>query len=542
MLQPIEQLRDCNAKAEESIDLNYSSLPPQLVVFKAFYARHFVLAAVCTMAMLANLLAVAFSGLFYHATVEVRRPSVFYPPLEGTFVSINGSVGPGGGGSYTTPTPSNSGAYQGGTGKDQFYVAESNYTRGTPLTPWTDDRLFYIPFMPEFSDGPKGEEYYEAETTALGAELVCSVVEHGNDLQVGLAKGVNTTITVGGVKAECTATPGNEEPRVGPRMGEGEPQLCQRGDVAMELTYNLEARSANASLAEQEICWGAAVFGWIRNSEGSCNQTSEVVLDASNSFFVQCQSRLVLGRGNVAVDAVGRLVKKANLLPRTLTNDEAGSMFSNAPSNLIGQANMFIFQWVRPAWHNDSFTSDYINYFASRAVNDSRLSDPKQGLPTLSEVQVPLSKAYSGLFAIWLGLNKDQLLLPRASGSTISASGWKITMKERLFLSVPLFAIAEGILAMYAVVAIIVYLRRPGRYLPRLPTSIASVVGLFAAGGAVRDMRGTSHLDSKERANHLEKLDDRYGYGNYVGVDGMIHVGIEKTPFVRLRTETQRRK
>jgi hypothetical protein len=69
LLQPIEELQTCDAKAEDSIDLNYSSLPPQLVVFKALRARHFVLAAVCSMALLANLLSVAFAGLFHHDVV-----------------------------------------------------------------------------------------------------------------------------------------------------------------------------------------------------------------------------------------------------------------------------------------------------------------------------------------------------------------------------------------------------------------------------------------------------------------------------------------
>lgn len=71
LLQPIQELQSCKAKAKDSVDLNYSSLPPQLVLFKALRARHFVLAAVCSMALLANVLSVAFAGLFHHDTVSV---------------------------------------------------------------------------------------------------------------------------------------------------------------------------------------------------------------------------------------------------------------------------------------------------------------------------------------------------------------------------------------------------------------------------------------------------------------------------------------
>lgn len=73
MLQPIEELQDSKAKAKDSIDLNYSSLPPQLVFFKALRAHHFVLAIVCSMALLANVLSVTFAGLLNHNVIAVFK-------------------------------------------------------------------------------------------------------------------------------------------------------------------------------------------------------------------------------------------------------------------------------------------------------------------------------------------------------------------------------------------------------------------------------------------------------------------------------------
>ena len=164
--------------------------------------------------------------------------------------------------------------------------------------------------------------------------------------------------------------------------------------------------------------------------------------------------------------------------------------------------------------------------------------DPTQPLPTFDDVLGPLDKAYSNLFAIWLGTNKDKLLVPGEEADQSSIEAWRLELEQRLFLSTPMFAISEAILCTYALVAIIVYMRRPGQYLARLPTSIASVVALFAASSAVHDMKDTSHLDKKGRARHLEDLDSRYGYGSFVGGDGRVHIGIEKTPFVRLRSKT----
>ena len=536
LLQPIEELRDCDTKAKHSINLDYSSFPPQLVLFKALRARHLLLACVCAMALLANVLAVAFAGLFYHATVEVRVPTTFQPPFETRFVTINGSVGPVG--SRYAGSAISSGAYRGGRGRDQYLVDESNNTGGTPLPAWTAEERLYFPFKTTSSESNQTNGAYEADTTALGAELDCEEIKDGDFFPISLGDSLNISLTRGDGKVEC-ATMGKYTVQPGPQAsGPGE-YACQTGPSALELVFTLEAESLNASLAEKQTCWGTVVMGWVRDPVGSCNSTRKFELNANNSFFVQCQPRLVQEHGSVRVDAEGRLVKEIVALGHTPDKIEAGPNLVDGLTDLIGQSNRYLFQMEAHGWHNDSFPGDFINYFASRAVNSSRLLDPKRSLPSLNDIQMPLSKAYSRLFAIWLGLNKEQLLVPRANESTISRPGWRVVREERLFLSTAMFAIGEGILAMYAAVAILVYLRRPGEYLPRLPTSMASVIGLFAAGGAVRDMRGTSHFGYKERANHFEKLDTRYGYGNYVGVDGMVHVGIEKTPFVRLRTATR---
>jgi len=212
--------------------------------------------------------------------------------------------------------------------------------------------------------------------------------------------------------------------------------------------------------------------------------------------------------------------------------DHSPSLFSSDPVNLIGQSNRYLF---RPAnvWHNKSVAYDHMNYFMARFSNSSRLVDPNQPVPTLEDVLAPLNKAYSKLFAIWLGRNRKNLFVPITNEQASSLEGFRIQPEQRLFLSTPMFIISEAILCTYIVVAIWVYARRPGQYLARLPTSIAAMISLFAASAAVQDMRGTSHLNKRRRGQHLERIDARYGYGTFVGGDGRIHIGIEKTPFVR---------
>lgn len=315
-------------------------------------------------------------------------------------------------------------------------------------------------------------------------------------------------------------------------------EQCQRGPSATEVMFLLDA-PANATQAEQDACMTTVVLGWIRTSNGTCGGFVDRDLTAQNSLFVRCRPKFVTGQATVRTDADGRLQKSVETYKPE--DKDLSSMFSNDPVNLMGQSNRYLFKLTAntAGWHNDSYAGDPLNYFALRESNNSRLLDPKAPVPTLEDVEPLIGKAYSRLFAIWLGTNKEKLLVPRNEQTQRSIQGWTVSSERRLFLSTPMFAISEGILCIYAIVAIIVYLRRPGRYLARMPTSMAAVISLFAASSAVQDMRHTSQLDRKGRAEHLRLLDSRYGYGSYVGGgDGRVHIGIEKTPFVRLRSKS----
>jgi hypothetical protein len=136
------------------------------------------------------------------------------------------------------------------------------------------------------------------------------------------------------------------------------------------------------------------------------------------------------------------------------------------------------------------------------------------------------------LFAIWLGINKDKLLVPHTDSSTMVIEGQTHDAQIRIFLSKPLFVMAEIILGIYVLAAICIYLWRPGKFLPRMPTSIAAVIALFAASEAVEDMRGTALFTRRQRRQHLENIGAMYGYGTFVGADGLPHEGIEKEPLV----------
>ena len=547
MLQPLEELQGCNAKANKSIDLNYNSLPPQLVIFKALKSKHFVLAAVCSMALLANLFAVSLSGLFDQATIDMRHPTSFAPPYDLKFVPINGSIGPASGSTFGSLNFS--GAYRGGNGEDQFLVAESNYTRGTPLPSWTDESMFYLPLFEGNTDDHSTHangSLYEAVTQAFGADLDCTQLEMGHGFEAALLMeesggtfsshaAINLTVPTDSGDVQCSSL-ASLAINPGPIR---EKSVCVDGPGALELVVQLQA-GINATQEETDACMRPVVLGWLRDPQGSCPFGRGLTLTKNNSIFIQCQPRLVVGSAKVRVDPSGRLQHKPELVNVDTVDVKRNSenYFSNDPINLIGQSGRYLFKFDAAEWHNDTFADDFINYFIRRASNSTRLIDPAQSVPSFDDIIGPLKKTYSNLFAIWLGTNKDNLFIRRADDGANLITAWRVEPEQRLFVSKPMFAIAEAILCTYAIVAIMVYLRRPGQYLARLPTSIAAVIALFAASGAVQDMRDTSHLDAKGRSRHLQEVDARYGYGSYIGADGRVHIGIEKTPFVKVRSKS----
>jgi hypothetical protein len=313
MLQPLEELRGGNAVARRSIDADYSTLPPQLVIFKALRSSHFKLAAVCAMALLANILAVAFSGLFQELPTLVPRTMDMIPPYESKFVAINGTVSPG---LSSKVNVTLSGAFTGGMGRNQFMVAESNYTAGTPLPPWTDNQFLYIPFVDTHDIGET--EGVEAQTMAFGAAIECNKVEIA-DYRAHLYRDdpsleLNVTLTVFDAASDTRVTCNTYTQPIdgGPPPNNGHRPDCRPGRRAMEIVFRLGPNS-NATAVERRICEQHVALGYVRGDEKLCNKSEKTELDDQSVVFVACKSRLVAGEANVRVDRDGRVQNVSEL-------------------------------------------------------------------------------------------------------------------------------------------------------------------------------------------------------------------------------------
>jgi hypothetical protein len=387
--------------------------------------------------------------------------------------------------------------------------------------------MFYLPLFSEgLGDVRPNATQYEATTKAFGATLDCEQLEIGNDLAANVVAEVatvNATISSPSGKVLCL----NSE-----RLSV---QKCLNERSALEMVVTLKSQE-NSTQEEADVCARSVILGYFRGPRGICPLGKDVTLGKENTLFVHCRPRMIAGTANVRVDALGRLQQPSDdLLLDDNAMDNSSSLFSNDPLNLIRQSNRFLFRKGGTSWHNESIATTAIGFFMFRESNSRRLFDPNQPIPTMDDVMMHLNQAYSKLFAIWLGRNKKHLFVPISDQEASQTTGYQLQPQQRLFMSTTMFIIAEAILSTYVFVAIWVYARRPGRYLARLPTSLAAQIGLFAASAAVQDMQDTSHLDRKGRAAHLKRINARYGYGSFVGSDGRVHIGIEKTPFVRPR-------
>jgi hypothetical protein len=568
MLQPLEELQRARAPAAKSISLNYNSVPPQLTILKAARSGHFLLASVCGMALLANVLATAFAGLLFQEKLPLSKSASFLPPLAPTFVSINGSSGPSVIEQPTKSAAEYSGAYQGGTGEDQFLVAESNYTRNTSLPSWTDKDAMYLPFFAQYS-GQTENRKYQARTKYFSAEPNCKPLVFGDDYHMQLhfnhtddAEDVflrTRTLLFDIQIPDKNAKKVTCYPLVPESFGIGlgqqsqleDQEACRIGKLSAELVTTLTAHP-NATQHEYETCSSAVVVGWMRTTNRNCiptgANTTETLSDdledptPDNTFLMSCHPSLTAGDASVLVDSEGVLQEKArDVVPDPDQTPSTLEKYStNGVSNLIAQSNLYFFRTLSSTYHNDSFASEHIHYFMNRASGDLRLTDPNEPLPQFEDVEQPMRSAYKRLFAIWLGVNKE-LLFVLSSNATVpvgNVTGIVIAVEERILFNTPLFIVSEVILSIYIIMSITIYLRRPGRYLARMPTSIAAVIALFAASAAVRDLQGTSNMTSNERERYMDNLGCSYGYGSYIGGDGSVHVGIEKAPFVRRTRQT----
>lgn len=516
-LQPFDELRRGHKTGQESLNLEYSSLPPQLTIVKAWSNGNILLGVVCTMALLANGLSIALSGLFFEDIVAFETQAAFQLGYKPRFNPLDGAA------QLFVAADKQS--------LQSVYIATSNRTAHTRLAPWTDNHLFYFPFSLDESRTQNSTGDYRARTSAIGAQLHCQPLSSDSNFDVlGTQKGSTGSYNkLGGTHLTVVLTQDNgAKVRCYPGGSNFEVTLGQpTGPSAFEFTYALQGL-VNSSASEAAFCREHIALGWVRSSL-SIGNLSQTIVPSHKETVITCKPTVISGSADILVSSDGHLQR---LYSEDTSAASVQNMLSTTPADLIAQANKILLQNVDGSmWHNDSFSSDFINYLIELDTNSSAHLDPAKSPPSMQSITPVFSALYSELFATLIASNMNLFLEP-IGAEKAALDGHIVRPTTRVFMSKVMFILAETILMAYIIVTVVLYLRRPWKILSRMPTSLASLIAFVAASHAVKDFRGTAGMSRNEMKEHLGRSRDRYGFGTFVGTDSKTHVGVEKHPFL----------
>ena len=403
---------------------------------------------------------------------------------------------------------------------------------------WVDQEFFYLPFdieTPFLNTNELGNlQELHGTTTGIGAAVTCyrmssnpdsgnntvlfQANQDGSRIQFStsyvLSNGTNITCFS---LAAATNPPGNRTIN--------EVFIFPTGEVALEVMQTMQT---GTGIDDGGFCSSIIVAGWVRSSPSPDGLSpgataAEDFGKEVTSTFLTCTQSLRTAVFDVVVDTTGHIIRSkqqggflADPSPYFEGNVTDLALFQRI-SDLIAPATTLDFEW-----HNDSFTSDWVNSLLGSALNSSALVNPSASVPDAVVIAPLMESLYRQLFAILLGLNTQ---LFSKSQPPMAMTAEALVSEIRLFVSPLMFTISIILLGFHLAVAILYYANRPRCFLPRMPTSIGSLIAIVSASRALEDFSSTKQTVSDDP-------DQRYGYGRFIGTDGKTHIGIERQRYV----------
>ncbi|CRK34925.1 hypothetical protein BN1723_015034 [Verticillium longisporum] len=483
VLQPFKDLFEGQSTSRGSIDANYTSIPPQLVVWRALRARHYMLAIVCIMALLCDVLAVGLGGLFNEGptrseySIQLKHDAA--PRLSNDSLTTFADM-------LRMPYP-----YE-----EHFYVTSANITLNTTLPPWTSTEYFFQPFSASQTGGKNTTEILRGRTRGYGIDPQCETA-------ISNTQPPSVDLTDFKAKHSITKSLGCTDVYQPEYLRLNESTAPPQGPSSVE--------SPDTFLSGRlvEPCAKTFIMGWGRTSNGSdANGTVE-------SGFVLCYPRFRTALFDVTINTEGYVLEyeKAS----EMEYDLGYPGFTNQTDNLIIVSNNIIAR-AEGRWHNHTFTRDWMSELIRPETNSSDFVNPLKPLPSPETMLDHVGPMYTRLFALFLGLNS--FIFDNDTSAEPAFEGQRWALETRIFMSEPAFLVSTTILSLSLVVAAVLYGWSIAFFLPRMPTNIASVLAYVAASTAVRECSPEQY---KTRT---------FSFGRYIGVDGRAHVGIDTDPSV----------
>ncbi|KAH7246197.1 hypothetical protein BKA59DRAFT_528039 [Fusarium tricinctum] len=490
VLQPFKDLWEGKSKTSNSIDTTYTSIPPQLVFWRAIKCRHFVLMGVCTMALLANILAVGLGSLFNENIMTASYPEemspVFAPRFDNQSVHDLGT-------SILELVVTTS-QYE-----DHMYVAMANMTSGTSLPPWISQEYHFQRHVLRNSDRNKTGNTFTVRTRGYGANANCTTVPafnlpiyppvlrgwRGSDMNLSKCATIDDVIS-----------------HIGPDMRQSMYNRS-RGVSAVEYLASVENKFGTTR------CGATLPLGWGRSRK------AEDVNGTMEASFLICKPVFETAMFNVTIDHVGHVLsyERTSDLENTLDRDST----ENHTDIIFHAVNTQFDQ--SPGWHNDTTSRDWMNHFLMVRRGSRAIIDPHKPLPDPDELKSDVNHIYRQTYAIMLGLN-EQIFQSGENEGSVTAT--RHVRETRIFMEQASFIITMAILAINTLVAIVFYVRAVAFVLPRMPTTLGAIIAYVAPSRFVT----SSHREAPGHSNRT------LSFGRYIGSDGNVHIGIEADPHV----------
>ncbi|KAM0264279.1 hypothetical protein ACHAQJ_000768 [Trichoderma viride] len=489
LLQPFKALSKGRSEPSKSIETTYTALPPQLVVWRALRSRHLMLVMLCIIALLSNVLAVGLGAIFNEDQTTASYSSTFTPNIAPQF--DNQSVF----NFQTYLARSLSSALY----KDELYITMANISSGTPLTPWTTSDYFFQPYTVDSNGESNSSSTYRVSTRGFG------------------------------IAANCTAVPATKLALTFPSISD---DICINtnnyiiDDAKMRIRTSGFTRPSGPSAIEYsdtlnpkfdfDSCGHSITFGWGRTPQAlDMNATVE-------ASFAFCRPFFQTAMFDVRHDAEGNVLayERTSDVSMHLDNDDGDLQ----TTRMVWHMNTLLGGFGK-RWHNDTLTRDWMSYLLAISLNTRDFLDPAKPVPDPNDLIPTIEKLYRQLFVIVLNLNQ-QLFVP--IDEDLSVPGQKLTDETRIFMDKNAFIITVTVLGLNIIAVVIFYSRGIMFNLPRVPTTIGSILAFVSASHILLDDKGpsSSSKDAKEKKT--------YSFGRYIGIDQKVHLGIDADPHVAL--------
>lgn len=457
-------------------------------------SRHFILFLVCVTVFLANILTISLPAVFEDKEITGTYGQKFAPSISEQF--NNASI-------FGFRQRIMDGRTQSGTFDEHKYAGLANMKLGTHLLPWVSEEFFFQPWtLPDGkSNSGANADSYVAMTRGYGVELNCQPIEAFDVPLKEIKPPQNPT------KGNCgdsVAIAGSDM-----RFNENNSPENIGGPCAVEY---LATPSTGSNFESNYYCQKTLTFGWGRTDNATFPENSTM-----RASMAVCNPVFRTAMFEIHVNPDGRVLSYRNTTSISAKLDYPD--FEEQSMHLIANSNLWVEGGFK-GWHNSTFSNDWMNHFLVLEMNSRKHLDPAEPVPDPNELIPQLNKIYRKLFALLLGLEYNFLFELPSSDDAVE--GERRTSETRLFLDQTAFIASMTMLSFNVVMAAVLYLGGIAFVLPRMPTTLGSLITYIAPGRMMEDV-----IFEKEIL--AEKT---FSFGRFIGRDGKAHVGIDLYPNV----------